>query len=82
MAFEPDLLFSNHQTVLEACEPYVNFEKTNYGIRLYADAEKMGLKINLKKKMGQLSEEERLFIYYGRYGEEIDVNQKSKSRFG
>lgn len=82
MAFEPDLLFSNHQTVLEACEPYVNFEKTNYGIRFYADAEKLGLKINLKKKMGQLSEEERLFIYYGRYGEEIDVNQKSKSRFG
>ena len=82
MAFEPDLLFSNDQTILEACEPYVNFEKTNYGIRFYADAEKMGLKINLKKKMGALSEDERLFIYYGRYGEEIDVNQKSRSRFG
>ena len=36
----------------------------------------------MKKKMGNLTEDERLFIYYGRYGEEIDVNQKSRSRFG
>ena len=82
MVFDPDMLFSDDQTVQEACEPFVNFTNTNYGIRLYADAERMGITINMKKKMGNLTDDERLFIYYGRYGEEIDVNQKSRSRFG
>ena len=82
MAFEPEMLFDSNLSILDACEPYVNFEKTNYGIRLYADAERMGLRINMNKKIKNLTEEERLFLYYGRYGEEIDVNQKSRSRFG
>ena len=43
MVFDPDMLFSDDQTVQEACEPFVNFTNTNYGIRLYADAERMGL---------------------------------------
>ena len=42
----------------------------------------MGIPINTKKKMRNLTDTEKTFIYYGRYGEEIDVNQKSKSRFG
>ncbi|MEK9727391.1 MAG: excinuclease ABC subunit UvrA, partial [Candidatus Margulisiibacteriota bacterium] len=82
MSFEPELLFSDGQSVFEAVEPYVNFEKTNYGIRFYADAEKMGIQINMNKKMKNLTTEEKNFIYFGRYGEEIDVNQKTKSRFG
>ena len=32
--------------------------------------------------MGTLTKKEKNFIFYGRYGEEIDVNQKTKSRFG
>ncbi len=82
MAFEPSILFNDEQTVGEACEQYVNFEKTNYGIRFYADAERLDLSINMKKKMKDLSSKEKDFIFYGRYGEEIDVNQKSRSRFG
>ena len=82
MAFEPDLLFDDTLTVGENCEQYVNFEKTNYGIRFYADSERMDIKINMRSNMGDLTQKERDFIYYGRYGEEIDVNQKTKSRFG
>ncbi len=82
MVFEPDMLFANDLSILDACEPYVNFEKTNYGVRFYADAERMGLRINMNKKIKNLTNEERSFLYYGRYGEEIDVNQKSRSRFG
>ena len=36
----------------------------------------------MSKKIKDLSEKEKNFLYYGRYGGEIDVNQKSRSRFG
>ena len=75
MAFEPDLLFDDSLSVGENCEQYVNFLKTNYGIRFHADSERMGISISMRKKMGDLTDKERDFIYYGRYGEEIDVNQ-------
>jgi excinuclease ABC subunit A len=82
MYFDPDQLFPKDETVSVALDSHINFHSSNYAIRFYADAERLDLTIDLNAPIKDLSEEELTFIYYGRYGEEIDVNQKSKSRFG
>ena len=60
MAFDPDILFSPNDTVQDACEAFVNFNNTNYGIRFYADAEKLGISIPMAKKMRQLSKKNKI----------------------
>jgi excinuclease ABC subunit A len=82
MAFDPETLFSPTDTIYEACNAFVNFETSNYGIRFHLDAEKLGIPINMNKMVKSMTQEERDFVFYGRYGEEIDVNKKTKSRFG
>ena len=49
-----EILFEKDLSILDACEPYVNFERTNYGVRFYADAERLGMKINMNKKIKNL----------------------------
>ena len=45
-------------------------------------AERMGIQLNFDAELQYLTQDEKDFLFYGRYGGEIDVNQKSKSRFG
>ena len=82
MVFEPSYLFDDFDTVYDILNEHINFDGTNYSIRFHADAERMDIKLNFEAELQYLTQDEKDFLFYGRYGGEIDVNQKSKSRFG
>ena len=82
MVFDPSYLFDDFDTVHDILNTHINFDGTNYSIRFHADAERMGIQLNFDAELQYLTQDEKDFLFYGRYGGEIDVNQKSKSRFG
>jgi excinuclease ABC subunit A len=80
MAFDPDTMFRDGETVADALSSCINVNASSYMVRFQADAHALDIPIHLNAEMAELTDKERSFVLYGRYGDEIEI-QPSKRGF-